>query len=896
MLRFTSAFRPTMTLQLCIVRPSLLQLCALIAATFSASASASALLPAATPVEPLLQKYCVGCHNQTEAEAKLSLQSFESVKRGSEHGSVLNAEKPEAGRLFLVLTPGRDDSMPPADSLQPSEAERAVLRQWVLDGAKMQPLAVSMPKVPDIRPFAEIHDPLLASAAAADGTHVALAGTRQIQMVTLPERRTEWTWKSDSTKVASLQWHEPSSQLMAAVGRPGISGGAVLLSAADGTVVREFGGHTDAVYAAVVNQAGTLAATGGYDRRIVLHDLKSGNVLRTLDGHNGSIFALAFDPSGEVLCSASADGTVKVWRVADGERLDTLSQPQGEQYAVALNPDGQRIYAAGADNRIRIWELLSRKSAVINPQITSRFAHEFPITRLAMSADGNRLATASEDRTVRVWNAFPLRQLGGIPQQPSAVTSLSFVGSSGLLITHIDGTWDVVSVPTDSEKPAGVAESEHPVTSGVSLTGDPGVVKEEGSNDDPSTAPMVTLPVKISGSIQPDGGNDRDADCFQFSAQAGQTLILEVSAARSGSSLDSRLEVLSTDGTPILRTRLQAVRDSYFTFRGKDSDTSDDFRVFNWQEMELNEYLYSDGEVVRLWLYPRGPDSGFKVYPGFGKRFTWFDTTPTAHALQAPCFIVVPRAADEEIVPNGLPTFPVYFENDDDPRREWGSDSRLFFTAPADGTYAARITDARGFAGEKFNYELTIRSPEPGYTVAISSRKISVAPGTGREITFTANRVDGFEGPITIDIQGLPDGFGFSGPLTIQSHQLQAFGTLYAIPGASQPTPEQVSGIRISASADSGGQQELGGLEELTLRPDSKIQFAIVRQLPVADAESETPIAATSDNKLPVLEIHPGQTIRAFLDVTRTQHNGVISFGKEDSGRNLPHGVFVDNI
>ena len=35
-----------------------------------------------------------------------------------------------------------------------------------------------------------------------------------------------------------------------------------------------------------------------------------------------------------------------------------------------------------------------------------------------------------------------------------------------------------------------------------------------------------------------------------------------------------------------------------------------DFRLFNWEEMHLNEYLYANGEVVKLWLYPRGPDSG----------------------------------------------------------------------------------------------------------------------------------------------------------------------------------------------------------------------------------------------------------------------------------------------
>ena len=71
---------------------------------------------------------------------------------------------------------------------------------------------------------------------------------------------------------------------------------------------------------------------------------------------------------------------------------------------------------------------------------------------------------------------------------------------------------------------------------------------------------------------------------------------------------------------------LQAVRDSYFTFRGKNDSETGDFRVFNWDEMHINDYFYANGEVVKFWLFPRGPDSGFVSYPGRGPRWGYFDT------------------------------------------------------------------------------------------------------------------------------------------------------------------------------------------------------------------------------------------------------------------------------
>ena len=72
-----------------------------------------------------------------------------------------------------------------------------------------------------------------------------------------------------------------------------------------------------------------------------------------------------------------------------------------------------------------------------------------------------------------------------------------------------------------------------------------------------------------------------------------------------------KLEVLDAAGKPIPRVVLQAVRSSYFTFRGHDSTDVNDFRLHGAQDMELNEYVYANGEVMKLWLLPRGPDSGF---------------------------------------------------------------------------------------------------------------------------------------------------------------------------------------------------------------------------------------------------------------------------------------------
>ncbi len=842
-------------------------------------------------IRVLLNRYCLGCHGDTEPAAGVSLVSADSILAGGDNGPLLNRDDLTDSSLFRVLAVDAEIAMPPADEAQPTDEERAALRRWVLSGAMLAPEAMTRPQVPDIAPRQASAERLLSSVFLPARNALAVSGTNSVALTARATGEVIWQVEPAAGAISQLTAANSHPWLIAACGIPGVGGVGLLLNQDDGSVVRQFAGHTDAVYSSVLNRDDTVLATAGYDRRILLHDVESGALLRTLEGHNGSIFDLAFDPTGTVLCSASADGTVKVWRTSDGERLDTLSQPQSEQYAVEVSPDGKLIYAAGADNRIRVWQLVALDKPRINPLLEARFAHEQAITMLAVSADGSRLASAAEDGTLRTWTTSPLAHLQTLPVQPAVVTSACFVGNSELFVTRINGTTGSFEIPASAAEPQPATTVDSPVTVAAADTGQPTEVAELEPND-PGSAQAVAVPAVISGTIFTDERDapapSSDVDDFLIVATKGETLLIEVKAERDQSPLDSAIEVLHADGSRVLQTQLQAVRDSYFTFRGKDSDTSDDFRVFNWQEMELNEYLYADGEVVKLWLYPRGPDSGFKVYPGAGKRHTYFGTTPTAHALQAPCFIVVPKAADEPLTDNGLPVFPLYYENDDDPLREWGHDSRLFFTAPQDGEYLVRLTDARGFSGEDFKYQLTIRHPQPDFEVTVAGRKVEVAAGTGRELTFTARRIDGYDGPITVSMDNIPDGFATSGPTTIQQEQREAMLILYATDAATEPTAEQVAAVSITATADIGGREvthELPGLEELTLKQDPKVRVAIVTDSSAGDG--------SSPNRL---VIHPGETIQAKLRVERIAHDGLVNFGKEDSGRNLPHGTFVDNI
>jgi len=846
-------------------------------------------------VAPILRTHCLGCHDDATAEGGFSVETFARLRQGGDKGDPVRPG--DAGDSLLIkLMEGRArPAMPPKEEARVPAADIAVLRRWIETGAPGPREDVSLLRsleVPRVPTKPGVRRPWTALSASPDGDRVLVGATGAVELRDPSGRRVLRRVDGIPGKVQSVRFSPDARHWVIGAGLPGVSGVAQIRNASTGTLEREFGGHRDAVQDAVMSPDGQWLATGGYDRRVRLFRVGDGAVMWTNSVHNGAVFALAFDPSGRVLATASADQTVKLWRVSDGARLDTLNQAQGEMTSVAFLPDGSEVLAAGADRRVYRWKFMTRDAPGLNPLLGSRFVHEAAVVRLQVSPDGRALVTAGADRSLKRWSLPGLEERGSWNLQSEVVSGLGWLRDGrGLAVARLDGTMERLRLPRDPEV-EGVRSTpiaRLPAKVGEGGSGEVAAVakeKEAEPNDTVAEARRVTWPVEIQGHMQRPG----DVDVYRFRARKGEEVALVIDAARSKSQMDSRIEVLDGTGRPVEQVTLQAVMDSWFTFRGKDSDTSDDFRLQNWAQMELDEYLYANGEVVRLWLYPRGPDSGFKVYPGTGRRRSEFWTTPVTHALNEPCYVVRPLPPGSRPLANGLPVFRIPWENDDDPARRSGTDSFLVFRAPEDGEYAVRVSDTRRFGGvEGFHYTLAIRHPRPDFEVNIEGLDAQVSPGSGREVRFEAVRKEGFEGAIRVEVSGLPPGFELQGPVEIEAGQMRASAVLWAAENATTPDEAARKAVRVSASAEVAGRtvrHELGGLGAIGLGGRAKVRVAILPgegPVPAGDASLE-------------FTIRPGETVRARVRAERVDFNGRIELGGEDSGRNLPHGVYVDNI
>ncbi|MCX6851060.1 MAG: hypothetical protein NTY98_19295 [Verrucomicrobia bacterium] len=404
--------------------------------------------------------------------------------------------------------------------------------------------------------------------------------------------------------------------------------------------------------------------------------------------------------------------------------------------------------------------------------------------------------------------------------------------------------------------------------------------EEVEGNDDIAKAQNVTAPVTVNGLL----AKASDIDCFAFNAKKGQEWIIETLADLAGSPADTKLEVLHADGKPVQRILLQAVRDSYNNFRSVDANNPD-IRLQNWEEMELNEFAYFNGDVMKIIRMPRGPDGGCFFYTTGGKRRAYFDTTANSHSLDEPCYIVEPKPIGSQIVPNGLPVFTLNYTNDDSGDRKLGSDSRLTFTAPADGRYIIKVSDTRAWGGERYVYALSIRQPMPDFSVKLAGMNPTIMPGASVGFSFRADRTDGHDDPIQIEVTGLPSGYYASSPLLIEAGHDLISGSLHAAPDA--PANADWSKLKITAKSKALA-HDAGTLGKVTLGAAPK--FVIVME---PDTGGKPVMREIKDETKPLeITLAPGQTVKAWIRAVRMGNDGILSLDVHG----LPHGVIVDDI
>ena len=691
-------------------------------------------------------------------------------------------------------------------------------------------------------------------------------------------------------------------------GHTGRMGEVLIVSAHTWKTVAMLVGPDDTVQAVAWSPDGRTVAGGSYDHMVYLWHMPAtvpnrANIIMvkprlTLRDHTDAVYGVSFSRDGTKVASAASDRTVKIWSVATGQRIVTLSESTGELYTVAFKPNGNQIAAAGADRIIRVWDVSS--GALLH----SGFAHDGAILKLVYSHDGSQLISAGEDMAVKQWESDTLQEAHVFPRQSDWPQAIA-LSSDGLRLVvgchngqlHIYPTAIVKSAATtgDHYHPMELPQSiignrigKRSIAGSLRLVdyksgGDP-IVDRIPGNETLQAAQIIPAPGAVKGALwdgKPDAAvTDKQRDhselshYYRFHARRGDPMVIEVNARRSGSPLDSYIQILDTSGRPVEQAVLRALGQSEITLFDKDSAITG-IRILPFPDLRLNDYVLIGRELLCVGTLPKGPDDDTQFRSIHGVRVGYLGTTPEYHSIGTKVYRVAIHPAGSTFSPNGMPLTHVMYENDDGGPL-YGRDSCLLFSAPQDSDYIVRLTDTRGNSGKMFAYTLSIHAPRPDFRISFNPAVVTVPRAGSSAVTVDCDRLEGFNGPIHVHLDQIPEGFTAT-ESDIEAGETSTTLLVSATPQAVGSTDKHPATFRVVASAEIMGKAKSQVLE---VDPG--------RKLVVGNAPT---VGISTDQN--VLSVKPGHEVSVLVTIVR---------GKGFAGRvpldvrNLPFGVKVNDI
>jgi len=422
---------------------------------------------------PIFRRNCLACHNATDAESDLILETPQAIAKGGAEGPVVVPGKPEMSSLLLLASRQRESFMPPDDNDVGAKSltsqELGLIQLWIKEGAKG---SVAGNQGPNWQPLPAGVNPVYTVAVSPDGQFAAAGRANQVFLYHVPTKR-EIGRLTDDEIIKNGVYKQPGVAFMDLVQSLTFSADSNLLAAGGFRTVkiwqrqqnlklRDVKNLPDVPKSIAVSADGKHVALGLNNGSIVLVNPANGQVAKTLTGHQGAVTSVQWAGDQSVLFSAGADKTIRSWNPADGKQQASLETPS-PVHALALVSEGQQIASAGEDKIVRIWalpgapkeekkegeeakdeapkplrelaghagpvlalvatgdkqsQLVSagqdgtvRHWQVADGKMIRQMSHGAPVTALAVKPDGSRIVSTSDNKTIKLWNAADGKQV-----------------------------------------------------------------------------------------------------------------------------------------------------------------------------------------------------------------------------------------------------------------------------------------------------------------------------------------------------------------------------------------------------------------------------------------------------------------------------------------------------
>jgi dipeptidyl aminopeptidase/acylaminoacyl peptidase len=384
---------------------------------------------------PLLREKCASCHNPDTKKSNFNVMSYTALMEGGSRGKSVEPGDPEGSTLYMVMAHQEQPYMPPKSPKLPDK-DLQLVAAWIKAGAleNSGSTAVQKPKVdlslktaargkpagPPPMPGNTLPlDPILktprgnaitALAASPWAPVVAVASAKSILLYHTDTHDLIGVLPFPEGQVNVLKFSRNGSLLLAAGGRGGQSGRAVLFDVQTGNRMVEVGEETDAILAADVSPDQALIAVGNSSKVVRIYSTKDSTVLHQLKKHTDWVTALEFSPDGVLLATGDRNGGLAVWEAGSGQEFIQIRGPQLAVTEVSWRPDGNVLAVSSEDTQIRLFEMENGN------QVRAWGAHGGGALSVKYHHDG-RLVSTGRDLVTKIWdgNGALQKQTPGTP-------------------------------------------------------------------------------------------------------------------------------------------------------------------------------------------------------------------------------------------------------------------------------------------------------------------------------------------------------------------------------------------------------------------------------------------------------------------------------------------------
>lgn len=229
------------------------------------------------------------------------------------------------------------------------------------------------------------------------------------------------------------------------------------------------------------------------------------------------------------------------------------------------------------------------------------------------------------------------------------------------------------------------------------------------------------------------------------------------------------------------------------------------------------------------------------------------------------------------------------------------ADSRVEnWTAPADGAYVIEIRDLQLRGGPEFVYLLELTRAEPTFVLQTDVDKSLVTSGTNAALFVRAFRKNGFNGPIQLAVEGLPEN------VTAHCGRILPDGDdgviLFSASGDTQPLAKNIRILGRATVKEGEQQREITAvaepLQEIYMPGGGRGHYPVsVHTLAVCEPLDLTKVSISPQE----ITLKPGESQKIEVTVERSENykknvslEVVMNHLRRVYGSSLPQGVTLD--